>query len=221
MKDVNRYFILTVIISFLFFSCEGEFEPRDGLTNLTLVLPLNNQECLGTNLPNGKIRVAFDWEDVTGVSSYNLEYEDNVSGEQFIAPSVDSSINLELEPGTQYTWKVTVIDEFGNSIMSDAFNFYTEGLAEENHVPFPAAISIFDDDNGSLTISWDGSDLDNDIEFYNVFFSPQNPPTILLSETTAETTTANVQSGITYYLNVRTVDGNRNFSDSILTIIGL
>lgn len=221
MKDVNRYFVLTVIISFLFFSCEGEFETSDSLTNLTLVLPLNNQECLGTNLPNGKIRVAFDWEDVTGVNSYNLEYEDNVTGEQFMATSTDSNINLELEPGTQYTWNVTAIDEFGSSRTSDAdFNFYTEGLAEENHVPFPAAINILDDDNGSLTISWDGSDLDDDIEFYEIFFSPQNPPEQILSETTVETTTVNVQSGIIYFLNVRTVDENRNFSDSKLTITG-
>lgn len=221
MKGISKYFIVTIIISFLVFSCEGEFETSDGLTNLTLVLPLNNQECFGTNLPNGKIRVAFDWEDVTGVSSYSLEYEDIVSGEQFMASSAASNLNLELEPGTQYTWSVTVIDEFGNSKTSDSFNFYTEGLAEENHVPFPAAISILDSGNGTLTISWDGSDLDDDIEFYDVYFSSQNPPVLILSETTSETTTVNVQSGITYYLNVRTVDGNRNFSDSKLTIIGL
>jgi hypothetical protein len=219
MKDFSRYFILTVIISFLFFSCEGEFELNDNPTSLTLVLPVNNQECFGTNLPNGKISVAFDWEDVTGVSSYSLEYEDNVSGEQFMASSADSSLNLELEAGTQYTWKVTVIDESGNPRTSDPFNFYTEGLADENYVPFPAEISIMNGGNGTLNISWDGSDLDNDIEFYDVFFSSQNPPVSILSETTAVTTTVNVLSGITYYLNVRTVDRNGNFSDSILTIM--
>lgn len=220
MKDVNRYFILTVIISFHFFSCEGEFESEDVLTNVTLVSPRNNQECFGTDLPNGKIRVAFDWEDVTGVSSYSLEYEDNVSGEQFMASSTDSSLNLDLEPGTQYTWKVTANDESGTAGTSDAFNFYTEGLAEENHVPFRVAITILNNGDGTMTISWNGSDLDNDIEFYDVFFSTQDPPASILSETTALTITRNVQSGITYYLNVRTVDRNGNFSDSKLTIIG-
>ncbi len=214
MKYAKKYIGFVFVLGLLFLSCEGKFEPINSLDAALLLLPANNQECLGIDLPNGKIQVAFDWEDVNGVSSYTLEYEDSVTGESFTVTSLESNLDLELEPGTLYSWRVTVSDDFGNSKTSDPFNFYTEGLAEENHVPFPAEINITDNGNGTVTIAWQGSDLDGDIDFYDVFFSNEDPPSQLLSETTDSSTTVEIQNGITYYLNVRTVDENGNYSDS-------
>lgn len=218
MKSTNIYFALMVIVSFLFFSCAGEFVPSEGLNEVTLIAPENNQECFGINLPNGKIRVSFDWEGASSETSYTLEYEETTSGNTFTETSADSNIDLELEPGTQFSWKVTVVDDTGNSRTSDTFNFYTEGLAEENHVPFPAVVDFSNNGNGTLTFSWNGSDLDGDIQFYDVFFSDQTPPAQLLSQTTTTSRTVNIITGNTYYLNVKTVDRNGNFSDSKKTI---
>jgi hypothetical protein len=214
MKSFKIPSALFVIIALLLFSCEGEFEATSGFSDINLLFPENNEQCLGTNLPNGKIRVNFAWEDVTGTTSYILEYEDTVTGNNFSETTSASSLDIELEPGTLYSWKVTISDDFGGMRSSDTFSFYTEGLADENHVPFPAEIDVVNNGNGTLNISWRGADLDDDISFYNVFFSDSSPPTQLLSETTTESTTVNIQIGRTYYLNVVTVDRNGNFSDS-------
>ncbi|MRI00662.1 hypothetical protein GH721_09005 [Kriegella sp. EG-1] len=215
MKSINIYVILIGIFSYSLCSCEGSFERTTEIDQVvTLTLPENNQECFGVNLPNGKIEVNFDWEDVSDANTYTLEYIEIVSGNSFTETSSSSNLNLELEPGTQFSWTVTTIDATGNPISSDSFNFYTEGLADENHVPFPAEIDELNNNNNTLTITWNGSDLDNDIEFYDVFFSDQNPPTLLTPETTSQTQTVNIETSKTYYLNIRTVDKNGNFSDS-------
>ncbi|MCL6265073.1 fibronectin type III domain-containing protein [Flagellimonas myxillae] len=214
MKIIKIPFGCIVVLVFALLSCEGKFEPVNSLGEVQLLLPINNQECLGVDLPNGKIRVSFDWEDVDGVATYELEYEDTVSQETFAASSPTSGLELELEPGTLYAWKVTVSDDFGNSKTSETFNFYTEGLAEENHVPFPAEIDLIDHGDGTATLSWTGTDLDDDIAYYDVYFSNQDPPSQLLSNTTEQSTTVSMQDGITYFINIRTVDENGNYSDS-------
>lgn len=214
MKSFKTPLGPVLILVLFLFACEGKFEPVNSLGEVELLLPVNNQECFGVDLPNGKIRVTFDWEDVEGAILYELEYEDTITQETLITSDTDSGVDLELEPGTLYSWKVTVTDDFGNSKASETFSFYTEGLVEENHVPFPAEINLVDNGNGTAILSWTGADLDDDIAYYDVFFSDQDPPNQLLSNSTVLNTTVPVQTGVTYYIIIRTVDNNGNYSDS-------
>lgn len=214
---MKKYRILSYILCVVFLTglgCEGGFEPENNLTDIQLILPINNEQCLGTNLANGRIRVEFDWSAGDAATSYTVEYEDTVTNESFIENSTESTVDIDLEPGTLYRWRVVSRDDSGNSRTSEEFSFYTEGLATENHIPFPAVTAITANGDGTYTLSWVGTDLDDDIAHFNVFFSNENPPSQLLSETILESTSVNVASGETYYLNVRTVDENGNFSDS-------
>ncbi|MFK7812171.1 MAG: hypothetical protein AB8B59_06730, partial [Maribacter sp.] len=48
--------------------------------------------------------------------------------------------------------------------------FYSEGISQENYAPFPATINTIDQTNGFVEISWEGADLDNDIDKYELYF---------------------------------------------------
>jgi hypothetical protein len=143
-----------------------------------------------------------------------LEYEDTVLGEQLSETVTTSSLELNLEPGTQYIWSVTVTDNSGNSKKSNQFSFYTEGLATQNHVPFPAEVAISDNGDGTANLFWESLDLDDDIDFYQVFFSSDNPPNELFRETDEISSTQPIVAGETFYLKVKTVDENGNFSEA-------
>tara|TARA_R110001632_G_scaffold67516_4_gene158524 strand:- start:933 stop:1592 length:660 start_codon:yes stop_codon:yes gene_type:complete len=213
MKKIQILAIAISVCTLL--GCEGKFEITNSLEPATLLEPLNNERCFGTQLDEGKIRVAFDWEDLDQITEYTINYEDAVTGLSNSLTTQESFISIDLEPGTLYTWNVVVSDAFGNSAKSEEdFNFYTEGLSEANHVPFPASISFEENGNSNITINWEGSDLDNDIDYYQVFFSRENPPSQIIDNTSENSLSVDVVSGSTYYLNIITFDENGNFSES-------
>tara|TARA_R110000868_G_scaffold8485_2_gene43952 strand:- start:54 stop:710 length:657 start_codon:yes stop_codon:yes gene_type:complete len=216
MKKSSIFNLIAFILVLI--ACEGKFEPKNNLDAVSLLLPENNKQCFGIKLESDKIAVDFDWNDIDQITSYTINYVDGVTGESNSLTTTDSSISIELEPGTLYTWNVTVTNDFGNSEKSEDFNFYTEGLADSNHVPFPADIEIPAVVSNSLNVSWEGVDLDNDIDYYQVFFSKENPPILLIDNTTDQSFNADVETGATYYLNIVTFDKNGNYSDSKLSV---
>ena len=214
---MRRLFILKIVVLlFVFTSCEDKFEPINSLNSVNLLVPPNNEQCFGTKLETNKIRVAFDWDDTDQIAEYIINYADGVTGESNSMTTSESSISIDLEPGTIYTWSVTVSDGFGNSKTSPEFSFYTEGLTEPNHVPFPADLEFINNGNGTVDIFWQGLDLDDDIDYYQVFFSADNPPNELFSSTNEISITRDIIAGTTYYLMVLTYDENGNYSESRL-----
>ncbi|WP_318310107.1 fibronectin type III domain-containing protein [Flagellimonas crocea] len=215
-------FIRNTFIVSLFYilltGCEGKFETNVDLQAVTLLIPENNSQCLGTELGSGLISVQLDWEDVDGMNSFLLEYEDVVTGTQFTELTEASSTILDLEPGTLYRWKVTVTDGFGNSKTSEEFTFYTEGLSEANHVPFPPNLGVIDNGDNTVDLSWQSSDLDDDISHYKVFFSPNDPPDEVISGTDQTSTTIGVEPNMEYFFKVIVYDENGNFSSNGISL---
>lgn len=215
---MRTYTILYIaILFFLLTGCEGKFEPTNSLDSVNLLLPINNEQCLGIKLDTDKVRVEFHWDDINQVANYIIDYADGVTRESNSLTTSDSFIFIDLEPGTLYTWNVTVSDDFGDSKKSEDFSFYTEGLAEANHVPFPAKIEIQENPNNNVDVLWEGGDLDDDIDYYQVFFSQENPPIEFIDNTTENSFNIDVVSGSIYYLNIITFDQNGNFSESKLS----
>lgn len=201
------------------FCNNDDFEPADILEQkIILLLPEDNEICLGSRISDNKIRVDFDWEDIEDGTSYSLEYEDSLTGQLNSVTTSESSASIELEPGTPYIWRVIVFESNGSSRSSEEFSFYTEGLAEGNHVPFPAEISIDDNGGGNITVNWIGSDIDGDIDYFSIYFSDTNPPTEVLPVTRDASFSTQIENGKMYYLRVITVDLNSNFSESRRTI---
>ncbi|MCV6629980.1 MAG: hypothetical protein OIF50_08990 [Flavobacteriaceae bacterium] len=213
MKPIYKILSTIVLISGIY-SCSSDFEPVNDLEKVALQAPLDKQECFGIILPNGNIQVRFQWNNIDANITYSLEYTNTKTKETKVVSTSSPSIQIELAPGVMYTWKVMAKDSQGNNSNSETFSFYTQGLSIQHHVPFPASLDIQDNGDGNATLSWVGSDLDEDIQYYNVFFGTQDPPAKIMDKTNASTTTAAVQSGNTYIFMVQTVDTQGNYSNA-------
>ena len=89
----------------------------------------------------------------------------------------------------------------------------------QSYTPFPAAIvapsmaqSIAN--TNSVTLKWTGSDVDDDIVGYDVYFGTQANPSIHDSDITANEANVSVTTGTIYYWKVITKDQEGNTSDS-------
>jgi len=82
-----------------------------------------------------------------------------------------------------------------------------------NYAPFPASIDIMDNGDGSITISWEGSDLDDDISSYEIYFGTSDEPDLVHSATDdGESLTQSITYGTTHYLEIVTTDALGNKS---------
>ncbi|BAO76769.1 predicted protein [Winogradskyella sp. PG-2] len=63
-------------------------------------------------------------------------------------------------------------------------------------------------------MQWNGSDVDNDIVNYDIYFGVNNPPSINSSGISADQLTVSVAPNTIYYWNVVTKDAAGNTSES-------
>jgi hypothetical protein len=103
--------------------------------------------------------------------------------------------------------------------LSAVWKFYNAGDPLESYTPFPADIvapimgsTITDVTTQSL--SWLGSDIDNDIVSYDVYFDTTNPPTTFEVNTVSTSINVTVSANNTYYWRVVTKDSQGNNSQS-------
>lgn len=214
---MKNYIVLLIII--LLLSCEGKFEPINSLGEVELSFPLKDEECEeGRLVDEQTIEIPFRWNATLNATSYTLEVRDtrqnSIALEQSGINSTSFSGNLL--PGTPYQWKVIATDGI-NTKTSPVWNFYSSGLSTENHVPFPAEITISEFNDGSIQANWTAEDLDDDIRAFNIFFGSSPNPAILEENYSSESITLEVEIGIDYYLIIRTIDELGNYSDSSLT----
>ena len=77
---------------------------------------------------------------------------------------------------------------------SETWRFYNAGNGIANYAPFPADVispAIGSLSSATASLKWKGSDVDNDIDTYDVYLGNQNPPTEKYV-TTSNTTIDNI-----------------------------
>ncbi len=205
---------LLISIGIILVSCSGggdspetpkENEAPGKVTSLTY--PTNNLLCTTNTLE-------FKWDTVTDPDGDTVEYLLEISKDNQFA-SLDESINtadnfeaVTLEKNIAYYWRVKAIDSKGLSgDYSTVFQFYTEGNAEINHLPFsPQLVTPAIDESisgASTNLQWDASDVDNDPLIYDVYFDTVNPPVTKVGDNqTEKTLTVNLSTSTTYYWKI-------------------
>lgn len=204
---------LIIVFSFLIFSCDKSESPTppvevNVLPSLPeLLFPTNGLLCIDNAL-EFKWSAAVD-EDGDGII-YEIEIaKDNQFSEiAHTASNTTTSQTFTLEKGLAYYWRVRATDgKNGFTVYTPTFNFYTEGEAISNHLPFaPELVSpIMDNEQtaGTAMLAWTGSDIDDDPLLYDVYFGKENPPTTLISENQpGETIEATTSVNTNYYWKV-------------------
>lgn len=217
-----KYLSFLLVIVFCF-SCKKKDPPKPP-ESTKLVFPQNNSECTtGTDTGPATSMVEFKWQQAANADTYELRATNtNTNTTQTVSTS-SLSAKLPLQKGALYTWVVTTKNKAVlQTTSSQTWRFYNAGF-ETSFAPFPAEIilpelgqAIFNDINNEVTLSWSGSDIDDDIESYELYFSTENPPNSLIATIMTGSTTrkVTVESDTTYYWKVITIDSEGNASDS-------
>jgi len=192
-------------------------------TEALLVFPYENSECNeGTNITATESTVLFEWRAAENTDEYELILFDLSAENQSSHMAIENKIPIVLQRGTPYAWYVISRSEKSDSTAtSEIWKFYNAGEGIEYYAPFPAEIisplmaETITSVSGAITLEWNGSDVDNDIVGYDLYFGTTNPPDLFESKLQENVITdVPVESDSIYYWSVITKDARGNSSDS-------
>ncbi len=208
---------------FVLVACNKKNEPKPP-GQAELVFPEKNSECTtGQSLGATTSRVTFIWQEAKNTQTYELRVTNVATGTTQTISTVSTSASLPIEKGVPFSWLVrSRNNQIEQTVSSTVWNFYNSG-ANNSFAPFPAEIitprmseKVFKDINNEVTLSWSGSDLDDDIANFEIYLSTENPPANLINTlgvTVTEQKVA-VSADTVYYWSVITKDEEGNATNS-------
>lgn len=221
-----RQFFLLFIAAFLT-ACSSNKEPDSipgpPLGKAILVAPVQNEICTqGTVVSITESTIMLQWNAAANANGYELVIKNLEAGTTITKATTATQLPVTLKRNTPYSWYVKSISLNNTTTMqSDAWKFYNSGPAAVNYAPFPADLTeptmgqSVNAVGGKITLAWQGSDVDNDIENYDVYLSELATPSLLSSAVTANRlNNVAVVSGKQYYWKVVSKDKKGNKSES-------
>ena len=170
--------------------------------------PVNNLLCIDNV-------VTFEWNSSTDPDGDAIKYQLEVATDNQFSQIVPTKNNLEalatqvaLDQGVAYYWRVKAIDsKNASSGFSTAFQFYTEGDGELNHLPFlpniiaPSLNEVVQ--TTTFKLEWNATDTDGDPLRFDVYFGTNFPPITTVVENTSETNvTVDLSASTDYFWKV-------------------
>lgn len=227
MRNIKKI-IGVLLIMTVFMACKkGDDSPNDEQqdpldpTSATLVFPENNRECTeGTVINSSESTIKFQWQASQNADGYDINIRNLDLNVTATVSANTNEAEVPLLQNTPYEWfVVSKVNGNTTTAESEKWRFYNAGNGVANYAPFPAdAVSPTRGQtipaSVSVTLEWSGNDVDNDIDGFEVFFGTSNNPVTSIANTAQSTTTANVNSGQTYYWRVITKDKTGNTSQS-------
>jgi hypothetical protein len=229
MKLKNNIFFS--IIALLIASCGGSGSGSDDEPTIpeilspaaaSLIFPEDDTVCnISEILSETQSRVTFQWNASENTDSYELRVRNLNTGNVLTSTSNTTESPLIIQRGTPYEWSVISLANGTNETATSAsFRFFNEGPGLENFAPFPAEAvlpipgSTVSSSNSMTMLEWSASDIDGDINEFEIFLDTVNPPL----ESVGITQNTNIEINITtdqiYFWQIITRDGQGNASMS-------
>ncbi|MBT8187215.1 MAG: fibronectin type III domain-containing protein [Croceitalea sp.] len=203
---------------------KGDDGPPPAPEGAVLTFPLQNSECTtGIDLGNNLSQVTFQWEASKNTNLYTLTVINLNTNIPLAVATASTSVALAIEKGAPFLWNVLSSNNDSDATATSGNNLFYNAGALTSFPPFPAQIitpksgsTVQMGQTGEVVLSWSGTDIENDIESYEVYFSDENPPSDILVtlNNTTEQTSVVVANGTTYYWRVITIDAKGNSSDT-------
>ena len=189
-----------------------------------LTAPANNEECAPISSSSDENNtVRFTWQAADNTDSYQLHIRNLVTNNAITRNLEVTGESVSLPKGTPFSWFViTENRQTADKVMSDTWRFYNPG-SETARIPFPAEIisprsgaSVVRDMNNEIMLQWEGSDIDGDIESFEIYLSTENPPETLIETlgANANSQPVSVDADTIYYWRIVTRDTEGNTSDT-------
>lgn len=194
----------------------------DPPTAAILTFPDDNEECTtGTEVNATQSSVTFTWQASQNTDLYDLVLKNLDTNSILTFSSSTNQIAIIINKGTPYSWYVvSKSNSVTQTATSATWKFYNAGDPVQSYAPFPADL-VAPDMGANLTgvsmvtLEWSGSDIDDDIVSYDIYFDTTSPPTTQLGGTlTVTTIDAPVSAGNAYYWRVIITDSEGNNSES-------
>ncbi|NER11746.1 hypothetical protein SAMN06265375_1054 [Muriicola jejuensis] len=185
----------------------------------TLIFPDNNTECNEGVVVNAtQSTVTFRWTEAQNADTYELNVR-NLDNNNTARSNVSTnSTDLTLLRGVPYEWFVISRANGTNETATSAtWRFYNQGAGVENYAPFPAEVVSPERGStvaatGNVSLVWAGSDVDNDLVDFEVFFGTDTAALASQGTTTESTFVATIDAGTIYYWRVLSRDSQSNTS---------
>ena len=166
----------------------------------------------------------FRWSAAQNVESYRLDVKNLSTNLKESFNTSGTSYSVTLSTATPYSWNITAVGEEGSEPASSvSWKFYLAGAGITNYTPFPSELlaprsgSSVTPVDGSITLTWNGSDVDGDLDYYELYLDTADATTLVQQVNAESSTTAYivaVESSTTYSWKVIAVDANGNKSNS-------
>lgn len=192
----------------------------------TLISPANDETCLdGTSINDSQSNVDFRWSSAANTLSYELVVTNLLTQSSQTYPATSNQTTVALTKAEPYDWSVKSIGEVGSvPSQSIQWKFYLAGDAVVNFAPFPSELispqsgaNVTPDINNLIKLQWNGSDVDGDLDQFQVYLDKNDATTIIKTiayQTEEESIEIDVENGTTYYWKIIAIDTNQNQSSS-------
>lgn len=222
---MKRYSVLLIITALLsLYGCNKDDGPPPSPVAAQLVFPEQNSECTtGVSVDATQSRVTFSWNASVNTDLYELTVTHLISGFTQDFTTTATSFDVNILKGNPYSWSVTSSsDTSTQTAQSETWNFYNAGDGVQSYAPFPAGVispqigATVVPDGDSVTLLWDGADVDNDISGYDVYFDIVDPPAAIVgnSVSAAIFQVNGITPSTVYYWRIVTSDLEGNTSTS-------
>ncbi|MEL6918413.1 MAG: hypothetical protein AAFO99_11860 [Bacteroidota bacterium] len=217
--------VIKLLFCLLAIGCGGGDDAPSPPQSALLEFPLQNSECTAGVDVNGTTTssLEFRWQASNNTDTYELRATNLNTNTTQSANTQTTAATLILEKGIPYSWNITSRNSgTSETAISETWLFYNAG-SQTTYAPFPAEVisprsgaSVPIGENGEVILEWSGSDVDNDIESYEVYFSASSPPEVLVGSPSAGTTSfsVDVAPDAIYYWRIITRDSEGNTSDT-------
>jgi len=222
--------IITISVLLFFYSCKknnSDPNPTSSSNKPTaaqLIFPYENSLCnMGTDITPTESTVLFEWERGTNVDNFELVLKNLLTGTFNSYNTNATEIPIVILRNTPYKWYIiSKSNSVSDTSHSASWKFFNAGAAILSYAPFPADIvfpamaSTISTTSSSITLDWNGNDIDNDIIAYDVYFGTSTTPGILQSDVTVSTlNNVPITTNTIYYWKIITKDsgGNQSASD--------
>lgn len=217
--------LLFIITLSVIFGCKKDKPaPIPSPSKASLSFPVKDETCTaGDIISTTQSSINFKWATASNAESYELTIKNLESGEILNRTSTTPELVVTLNRNTPYSWYVTSKSTKTTvTAQSDIWRFYNSGPGKASYSPFPAEIlsptfgeTITTPAEGKISLSWTGSDVDNDIAGYDVHLGTTASPVLLKADLKDnKLTDVVITAKTTYYWKVITKDTKGNKSDS-------